>query len=110
MENTTTCGKKALMKELIRMETELNRAWFLLRMADKEGDSDGSERSLKEYSRVISDVKELKEALFIIFLSEFDSSKGLTNAQTPWNWLMWFDKLRKIVVEEGRVAGECDYE
>lgn len=110
MESTTTCGKKALMKELIRMETELNRVWFLLRMADKEGDLEGSESALKEYSRVNSEVKELREALFIIFLSEFDSSRGLENAQTPWNWLMWFDNLREIVVEEGRVAGECDYE
>ena len=66
MENATTCGKKTLMKELIRMENELNRVWFLLRMADKEGDLEGSESGLKEYFRVNSEVKELKEALFIM--------------------------------------------
>ena len=57
MDNATPCGKKTLMKELIRMETELNRVWFLLRMADKEGDLEGSESGLKEYSRVNSEVK-----------------------------------------------------
>lgn len=91
-------AKEALFTRLLAIESDLMHEWFVVEASNKRferGSSEDVSVYQEKYKRLQEAREEVLGALYLIFCEEYDESRGLASARTPYHWVTWLDDLRE---------------